>query len=112
MLKKTFSVIILVTSIWLTLGFIVFIGYPWFKAEREYEKEEFHGIITETRIREGHRGIPDVKLDSTWQSLKNPSDWNVVSLMKIGDSLAKGANRKILLFRKDGEGKWRSVKLD
>jgi hypothetical protein len=76
------------------------------KGNREYLNREFHGVISNIRIQENSRGLPDIKIGEDWIDLNIPEQ-KISRYVCVGDSVLKECGKsEIVVFRKNSDQKW------
>lgn len=104
-LKRIYKILLILMCAWLVIGFVIFIEYPAYLADRIYLRSSYNYTIEEIKFEEGHRGFPYIKVDSNWYLLK-VDEMKIVPYILVGDSIVKeSGDRTIKVFRKDGNGR-------
>jgi len=88
------------------LLFFIYIFYSMYHGEKEYIKRKYIGIISEIRILQGNRGLPDIKIKKQWIPLDIP-DSKVMKYIQVGDSIVKESGTEIIkVYRKNLKDEW------
>lgn len=66
----------------------------------------YSGVISEIRILQGNRDLPDIKIYSQWIPL-SIDDSKVKHYIQVGDSIVKESGSDLIkVYRKDLKDKW------
>lgn len=89
--------------------FIIFFGYTFYAmyhGKKEYINRQYSGIITEIRLLQGSRDVPDIKINNRWIIL-DIQDSKVKHYIQVGDSIVKESGTEIIkVYRKNLKGEW------
>lgn len=112
-INRGFKFSLLITCVTLTLGSVIFLGYPWYKAHNSFVATSYRFKIEAIDYRPGHRGVPYIKMDTGWYLFRGNSELYLIPVIQVGDSLVKEKGKeRVKLFRKDGHGKWNLEEVD
>ncbi len=76
------------------------------QAQTAFIEKEFHGIILEIIYIEGHRGLPDLKINSKWIYM-GVNGQKIQNYIKVSDSIVKDSGTEtIKVYRKNYKGIW------
>jgi len=101
LLKKITKVASWTIGVWLILGTIIFIGYPWYQVHQAYINSDFHYKIEAIEFRTGNRGVPHVKMDTGWYLFRTNNELRIIPYVQVGDSVVKEKESSIIkVYRK------------
>lgn len=107
--KKLIKIAILIGASWLILVTLIFIVYPWIKADVLYLNSKYSAKVYKIEYRPGHRGYPYLKLGNEWRLIYT-EELKIIPYLQEGDSIVKEiGSKKIVVYRNDGnQGQIRS----
>ncbi len=77
-----------------------------YHGRKQFMNRAYSGVISEIRILQGNRDLPDIKINSQWIPL-SIDDSKVKHYIQVGDSIVKESGSEIIkVYRKDLKDKW------
>ena len=84
---------------------LVYIFIPWIAAQSNYIKSGFNYKVEGIEFRDGHRGVPHIKVDTGWYLLRSNQELQMVPYIREGDSVVKRPGENLIrVFRKTTDG--------
>lgn len=103
--RRVFKIAISVIGAWVVIGTLVFIAYPWHLAHRAYVNSHYNYPIRQIEYRDGHRGVPYLRVDTGWYLLRSNTELELIPYIKVGDSIVKEqGSTKVKVYRRAADG--------
>lgn len=90
----------------LFFSFIIYTIYLMYHGREQFMNRAYSGVISEIRILQGNRDLPDIKIYNQWIPL-SVDDSKVKHYIQVGDSIVKESGTEtIKVYHKNFKGEW------
>jgi hypothetical protein len=96
-------VFVIIASI---LLFVIYDLFTTYLGNKQYINKNYSGIISDIRVLQESRDLPDIKIKNQWIPLDLP-DAKVKHYIQVGDSIIKESGSEMIkVFRKNLKDEW------
>jgi hypothetical protein len=96
-------VFVIIASI---LLFVIYDLFTTYLGNRQYINKNYSGIISDIRVLQESRDLPDIKIKNQWIPL-DLLDAKVKHYIQVGDSIVKeSGTQTIKVYRRNLKGEW------